>query len=380
MGLNFNSLAIDVQQIANYPKKILVQLGEYFLLRKKPFPAIHYFENSEKTLAVDAGGVGRDFLSRLMEEVFNPNLPAGRSLSLDTQKTPIVDDYQDTAIAYQTLGIIMSICYRGSHVPSSGFQTGDLLSEEVYRRLLCMPGESLKQLYDEQLVKVYQNYMGFPAAVTDAINYPEKGVVLNDKELEYLRVIVDFIDEDSSMFISQDYLKDPGNRYELRQAICNEVLQSKQIQALNCIAQGIRFYIGEAAWADFRKEAPSELHDKIEGTLNHETLMRKIVWRKEDSVSEEDMLKTYLFVMNWIARSDLQKMQQLVRAVSGNNTLSQNPLLFQVARLGPNIFPSSHTCSYALELSCDYVDQTDFDAKLERFLAEALAGSGFQTR
>ena len=65
---------------------------------------------------------------------------------------------------------------------------------------------------------------------------------------------------------------------------------------------------------------------------------------------------------------------------SFNPTLgTQDQVLINVyAGRGSSYIPTSHTCSFELELSADYENFTVFEQSLRIYLEHALAGSGFQ--
>ncbi len=77
----FHKLKIDVEKFTAGPQELLNHLGNQFLLQKLPFPNIYYFEKGQPSAAVDVGGVRRDFVVRLFENLFkrkgDAEIPAG---------------------------------------------------------------------------------------------------------------------------------------------------------------------------------------------------------------------------------------------------------------------------------------------------------------
>ena len=80
-------------------------------------------------MAVDIGGVRRDFVSRLFEGVFLQQeegfLPCDPR---EEGKWPLDDGKEETKLALRTVGALFALCYAGT----SNFKTGKLFPEVLF--------------------------------------------------------------------------------------------------------------------------------------------------------------------------------------------------------------------------------------------------------
>ena len=329
----------------------------YHLLRNRPFPNIYYFEKGVRSAAIDVGGVRRDFVTRLCENLFkdkkDPGVAQGKFLELDGG-FPSGEQEE----AFRTLGCLFSLCYP----ENSYFKTGPLFHEGVYRCLLA-PGEPGS---DEWLLSNYLEILGAPAAAKQLIDLSKETPTLQAKELEFLAYLVDPAASDLSPY-TQDYFNDKTNRESLRNALLDTAKQNQKLKAISRIAGEMKRKLGTISGQN--------LQDRIEGVINAAALKGKLEWGFSGNIS--DPQKTVGYLTAWIDRSDKAKLETFVRAVTGNRTLCADNIIIQVFDRGREFIPVSHTCSFTLELSGNYETQEKFNQKLEFFLEHSLAGSGF---
>lgn len=129
---------------------------------------------------------------------------------------------------------------------------------------------------------------------------------------------------------------------------------------------------------EVRKKVPDikgNLQQRMEGVLNKEALKRKLTWELTHS-KDPRFIKTQEYLVNWIDRNK-DKLEKFVYAVTGLRTLCPKPLSIQVFDRDKDFIPVAHTCFFSLELSANYESQEVFNQKIDYFLENALAGSGF---
>ncbi|MCB1112520.1 MAG: hypothetical protein KDK72_07705, partial [Chlamydiia bacterium] len=61
-----------------------------------------------------------------------------------------------------------------------------------------------------------------------------------------------------------------------------------------------------------------------------------------------------------------EKLGDFVFFVTGNRTLSSEPIKIEINNLDSNRLPVGHTCAFLLEIPGTYPDQETFNKKLEK--------------
>lgn len=322
------SLEIDLEMFAADPIALLLKLGE-FLLKNEPFPNIYYFEKGVRNLAIDLGGVRRDFVTKLCTHLFN-----APGLKLDDHLPSARTENEERA--YRALGSLLAYC-----IPAHTFyKTGPLFDSVAYR---CI--ETPNSGTDEWFLTNYLQLINAPALELFDLN-PASIAYLAEPDIS-----------DVSLYTQQFIM---SNREAIRQSVLLRAKQDARLKAIAWMAQEIRKKM---------PKLPPNLQQCIEGIVTKEALKKKLSWKNSNP-------KTENYLANWIDKHE-ELLPKFLYAVTGIRTLCAHPLVMDVYDRAKNFIPIAHTCSFTLELSGNYENQAVFDEKLNYFLENALAGSGF---
>lgn len=359
-GLAFTKLEVDFDQLSNEPIKVLLDLGEKHLLQHMPFPNIYYFSNGKLNEAIDIGGVRRDFVTRLSENLLKGGLHLEDGLPVD----------EDQEACYRTLGALFAHCYP----VDSYFKTGPLFSNAAYR---CMAAPGVLGS-EEWLLSNYLHLIKAPASAFQIVDLEKPSPVLSDGD----RLLLTSHDNNAGIgdVYGQEYFNDLTNRQNLRAALLEEAKEDKRLKAISFMADEMKKILGEEEWASLQLFGGDALKERVEGVLSAEALLKKLVWQVTPNVDKEHEERTKTFLINWINgnKNNLDQLSLFVRAVTGNKTLGPDPLVIQIQNLEQNYIPAAHTCSFSLDLPANYPNQHHFNMQLKKLLTEGLAGQGFQ--
>lgn len=375
----YSVLKIDVERFSQEPEMLLLELGEH-LLKGRPFPNVCYFERGQSSEAIDAGGVRRDFITRLCENLFKKDVDKtsfGKFLSLGPNSLPHpIEGTPREEEAYRTLGVIFALCYVGG----ANFTTGPLFDEKLYKCLTGPgdPGMGQAAPTEEWLLNSYltlvheKSYEKFKQLAGQGNELPE----LSKVELEAIAVL---LDEDNPADINQAYFLDPANRERLRLALVKEAKEYyPHMKAISWIAQGMKSSVGQEVWDTLLAQGAKALKDRVEGIVSPEALKAKLRWHYSGNVHDPRFEKTKGYLQTWIDQNrSPERLSLFIRAVTGNKSLSAENLQVEVYNRGSGFIPCTHTCFYSIELSAEYENQDQFNEKLETLLTEGLAGMGF---
>jgi hypothetical protein len=344
-------LEVDLGALHQTPELYLLQLGDC-LSQQHPFPQVYYFNNGIPSNAVDVGGLRRDFITRLFERLFSGETGSLLSINGDAGLLPRKPVFGQEN-SYRIIGNIFALCYLGSN----NFTTGALFDPLLFE-ILKIPGIAEKEV---------------PAMLQAALIL--KGLPIDlVKWLNGTRELSSFSPEVQANIAARlETAEIPDKQIPFKDLL----LEDGVVYAATNIAFGMKASLGESAWHQLQTEETMQLKAKIEGELTPQKLKDKLVF-DIGAASQEEAERTRGFLINWIDRADLVSLERFVRAISGNKTLSNQPLQIQFYNRGEEYIPVARTCFFSLELSCEYLYQETFDAKLHLLLTEGLADGGFQ--
>lgn len=367
-AVEFSTLRVDFEKFTTAPMELLNSLA-YFLLNNQPFPNVHYYENGVRNNVIDAGGVRRDFVTRICENLFKRNIPEemqGKFLNMDDNSKPqtlpkVINEQK----AYRTLGALLAICA----ADGSNFKTGPLLNVEVYQ-LLCAP---YKPGSDEWFLHNALQLRCSPAIVTSIVCADGKLPTFTSNELASLSYV---ITPEDGVEITQDYVQ--TNRIAIREELLEQAKKDMALQAISWIAEAIKMKVSDERWNQIIAQSPSDLKDQFEGILSVQALKSRLQWEFTDEVTAEDRTKIQRFLNTWInTNQSLDRLSLFVRAVTGNKTLSSTHLVLDVDSRGRGFMPKAQTCFYTLKLSLDCESQDTFNESLEELLLQTQLSVGF---
>jgi hypothetical protein len=347
-------LKVDLDKLKAKPEKYLLKVGKY-TSKRRAFPKIFYFNNGIQSRGVDLGGIRRDFVTRLLEHLFDGKVGSSLPVIMGEQGVSPRNPEFKKHDSYCIVGNIFAMCYLGNN----DFVTGPMFNPLLFEVL------KITGIADGEEVAILKAGLVFNELPLELVDWIKGRIALGGFTPEVIDKIAILLDvKKEKIFYHRKTLK------EL-------LLADGCVYAAVSIAQGMRNYLGEDRWLRrIQYEASEVLKTKIEGELTRERVKEKLVF-------SDPLLKgkrTKKFLITWIDQADKQSLKKFVRAISSNNALSNAHLHIHFYSRGSGFIPVAHTCVCALELSSDYGSQENFNKKMETFLAEGLAGDGFSER
>ncbi len=347
-------MVIDFDNFIQNPKKLLMDLGNY-LLNNLPFPNIYYFSEGKQSVAIDAGGVRRDFLTRLLENLFK-EVEGKITLIMSKDKMPMANEDPENEICYRILGRLFAFCYP----QHSSFKTGPLFNEMVYT-FIADPSEG-----DEWYINCYFNLMNIPQNIKTFITLNETKPELTKKDLDYVTLL------------DETFVDTKEHRKVLREEILQKARKDAKLRPLAYIRDEMKKILTDAEMNMISQAGPKTLQERIEGLLTADLLLNKLNW-VQGAVSHQDLVKIQVFFTKWINEAKFEQLTKFVRTVTGNSTLSSHPIKIELYNRDIGRCPNAHTCFMSLEVPAGYPNQKHFNDKLNECLVNSLHGDGFQT-
>ena len=235
-------LRVDIEELKKHPKLFLLRLGE-FLLNRKPFPNVDYYENGARSVAIDIGGVRRDFVSRLFEGVF---LQQGRGIftkSVIREKKGngrLTTERKRQSSLYVQWVPFLPCAMQAPPI----FKTGKLFPEVLFPLLKnsgLLPNDPL---ITEKQIKNFLLISGISEGVSDNILHLTKHQ-LSKEEIEKipkdvrsqaLEYIAFLLDPDRKLNAPLPHVEEANNRDRLREALLQKAREEHRLQALDLIA------------------------------------------------------------------------------------------------------------------------------------------------
>ena len=363
-------LKVEISSLLKNPKHYLLTLGNHFLLQKKPFPQVSYFTNGAPSNATDIGGVSRDFVTRLFEELFCPRennkyfLPTAPSTEGNIWPTVANGSYLD--ISYKTIGRLFALCYAGT----SSFKTGSIFHQDLFRILKI---QGIDSYSEEALLKAFCLLKNLPTLADFLLGTIEELATETLEKTPYL------LENEIAMPNGPNaYFSTSENKEHYKQVLVEEAKKEGRLKAAHFIALGMKAAMTQPNWREFCSLSTTEIQNTIQGELSSSLIKQRLQWAPSPTVSRGNTNRVKELLENWIDRADKKHLSLFVKAITSNTTLGKNPLKMEVYNRGTNFIPTAHTCYFSLELSAEYESQEVFDQKINILLTEGLAKSGFQ--
>lgn len=374
-------LEIDLEELAQDPIKVLIQFDQQLTPPNYIFPRIYYKKSQEFQLEepIDIGGVKRDFLTRLMESLFKKTDESSRVLPME-QGEPLADE--QTGDYYFILGKIFTLCY----LEDSPFKTGSILPLTTYHKIATLPYKIKEnELTDQDLIGIYILFYD----LKNVLKLFNPNIPLESIEIETLDEAFYLVEDGDYGWNNQNSLNEyhqdkiaffqsPAYREQFSKALFQDARKNKRLTAVMLIGKSMAKFFSEEEWDALRAQGGDVLHDRIEGVLTSESLLKNILWEYSENVTIEDHEKTKRYMETWIKDASLEKLRLFLRFATGISTLSSEPVTIQVYNQGKDNIPISHTCSNTVEISAGYSTQNHFNYKIEYSMAEGMGGTSFQ--
>lgn len=336
-GLN-EILRFYLQDIAHEPLLILQMYAQSWT---RAIPLIQY----PGTEGVDAGGVTRDFITRLFHSLYPDDPLQGRLwLKPDSQNLaiPRTGPASSDREAFRYIGIIFGEILSGRLQATIGSRFSPLLFEILH------------SLTEEEIdnIQLYENVQMLPETLSKLIR------IYAQSQLPYLTN--EEIDEMTGGELPERMETDEIRTLE---QFFTETGFYHVIEAAALIALGIssRVDLDEA-----KGETPAALMGAIQGSLSTERILNSFVWMNQNGDQQG-------FLTRWIAEAAPERLKQFLFCISGSETLGQQQLnIFSYNPANLQTVPSFHTCSFQMDLP-RYGSYELFKDRLEYSLAHAAA-------
>ena len=380
IAYNEREFNVDLDELSQNPEKILIDLNQ-LLVADDRLPRINYYKNGEKNIATDEGGVRRDFMTRLFENLFLNERDLSKKsknflkfdLQPDGECYPSIspDNQENEMKSYQAIGRIMAHCAS----ETSSFKIHLPFSEAVYH-CIATPlnlNEEMESWFITNYFYLKEIEWMAPLFLGKSNKIPE----IEEENYFKLKAMIEALDvelkEDQSPL---QYLE--LHRAELLEKALKEALQDKRLIAISFIVEGLRDQLGTENWSALIAQGGKLLQKQIEGEIDSNFILQRIRYKRNENITQSQKEKIETFLKTWIEKGDAKKLSSFVRAVTGMNTLgTENHIEIEIQQQPENYLPVAHTCYFSIEIPSGYESQEKFDFMLDRFLEESLAGDGF---
>lgn len=322
--------------IVTNPMQYLLKVGR-FLLEGRGFPKVRAYDSENRPLVgKDDGGLSRDFVTTLFSTLFHTDLPANCAMPCENENGllwPIADDSPDVQQGLCSLGAILAACYQNE--TGLNLKTGLIFPSKFFEllQLFCAP-----------------------ATISDDILIQAKLKILELPSLEHANAAY-LVDDD----------QDQSRLDNRRQAALKQAKDDPRICALQLIGTAFRNGLKNEALKMLQTKSPEDIQAQIQGELSAELLLTSLVYSPSE-LSSPQHIATKNYLEAWI-RQNPSRLQELVKALTGNNTLGRDwKIMIVLNDNPPNFFPTASTCGYKMEMPSTYPDQATFNSKLETLL------------
>jgi len=345
-------------RIAKQPTSILIELLERIEKNNGVPPKVVYVGSP----AIDAGGVTRDFTSKLIAALFLPSQKDLTMLRMDQRHLPVVDPSEkrlplsEQIRCYKAIGEIFGGAVCGYQSIKTGTHFHPVLFEMIHA--LVSDANLRESLLGLDLEGGIPNDLSRPLfAAYLKSRFPQ----FSDPEIE------DVLDKRPSQSLIEKGFDDLNAFHEALDfpSIC---------MATVAIAKTMISRLRPAQIRSIGESTPQKLQERVEGvSISRGNVLSAIAWEGlNDSRTRE-------FLTTWIREANRQQLTAFVSATTGRRTLAQGQKLnVRIYRPEPDRLPQFHTCSDTIDLSSRSPSYEKFKESLEFSLGEALGGSGFQ--
>ena len=298
----------------------------------------------EDSGSIDVGGVSRDFVTKLLDALFQPDrIPKMAEM---IENGLIVPKFPEK---------IPEKCYQGL-----GLIFADALNQEICTGCRFHPilFQMLHSLTNEEIDKVNtkDNKEPYNKILKVYLKSQPQYSKINEKDLN---AIDEFVDNGTV----PPLIKSLGMTKE---NFLTETGIDEMIKSTLMIAQYTkqRLTLRNQSWDAVKGNTPDDLREKIEGKLTKADVLSALE-NQPDAVSNQ---KSYL--EHWILDSTPEQLENFVYAISGSKALPLGKTLRIKDGGDLKRFPEFHTCSYQVNIP-NYQDYDTFKVQFETSLVDA---------
>ena len=360
----FTRFKVDTRILQENPVELLRTLGE-ILLNGRPFPNIEYVTEEGLSVAIDIGGVRRDFITKLFDGLFCSEY----GLKVDRNDDGIMPKMEENQqYLYQVVGRLFALC----STPNSGFKTGQIFSSALFTLIFS----------DEDSQEAQMSKFLFLKGIPEVISLTRTEALpdgVNPKTLLQASYLLDSDGEWTEKRLAD--FSSEENRELLRTNVLEEARSDGRLQAASCIATEMKSFLGQEVWGSLKEAGADALKIRIQGVLTKDLLKEKLEWSKGSPfITDEQVKQVKGFLLHWIGEASPETLEMFMRVVTSNKTLGgrtaegKDYLTMNIQNT-QSLIPVAHTCFFMLDLSATYKDQEEFNARLDRLLEEGLGFS-----
>jgi hypothetical protein len=313
---------INAEDVAAHSRAALLQYVEIVQQNRGALPRIQYQDNP----AVDAGGITRDFISKLFKSIFTnpetfPVVNTGNGLLLKIAQ-------QENIESVKAMGTIFAAA-----LANKRFTTGKYVDPMIFEMILSLEKADLE--------RIPENLEGLPKNILDKL---------------------------AARYITSQYPNGLGGMSN-DQFLHDYPEATQVVHAAAALAKSMYTHLGEQGWArEVTGKTANDLTGAIQGSISREIIIAAI--RRTDANQVAVNL-----LEGWLNQANENQLKQFLIAVTGsatllpNQTLTVNQTTLQALRGGTFAF---HTCFYSIDVAVNQNPQAFTDA-----LNAAIEGDGF---
>jgi hypothetical protein len=330
---------VKLEEIEEQPLQVLKAL---YPKMENNFPKIQYDDSP----GVDAGGLSRDFVTRLMKRVFDSDKAVLPMTENGGKLMPLMEKgNQDQFVAYQAIGALFAHAFE----KRQGIVTGNYFQPLLFQMIHALTNEEI-------------------ATLSDSIHSEEIPKEIQDKLFRiYAKEELHLPDEQISAILQGNIPEElQSYGYDSRDDFFNASLKQKMLASL-VMAKSMRAHLsGPNSW-DQVKGAVNEFGLKIEGSLTKESVLTALEWNRDHPTKEH--------LVQWINNCSSEELEKFVWTLTGSPTLAPGQALKVKLYAHATNLPVYHTCFFSMDLPNGYPSYEIFKQKLEQSLSSV---SGMQ--
>ena len=352
----FSPLSLYPSLLSLDPIQVLIRYANKCLNQNTAVTFIRY----QDVPAQDAGGVTRDFVTKLFDGFcsFNLTLQTSPVGGKPLPKIKIGNEREfEQRFCFQALGFLFALAL----LNYKNIKIGNRFNLGLYAMLHTLSQEEMRQLNRLQEFEaipkpIYEKLLRLYLKTNCASYF---GVKLQEQELT--EAIHQLVEGNAP----NDFLR---NAFEIENL--DQLLEMEQIPSIiyaTChIAKGIHYFVAD--WDNRKGVRAENLLRMIEGDLLKSQCIQ--VLRMSEDCRGEENPAAQVFLRRWIQEANNKQLETLVYAMTGSRTLSDEGLVIDLMPLPPKDvpLPKYHTCTNTIDLY-NYPSFEIFKEKLELSLA-----------
>lgn len=345
-------------------------------LQKGELPLIRYADDNR---GIDAGGITRDFITRLFASLFDREQP-GRRLPLKSEGAqghfPLLEgtepQKQKLIEVYQGIGWIYALAIKGYQHIATGVYVHpgffDMIHSLESTELRDHP-ESIPSIHNIDSV-VYKKLL--KSYLKSNCRGRFGGPTANREQLD--RDIDAFVEHGTLNQYHRDLGFQSANDLQLEQT--NEII----LAAIN-VAKSMHTTLGDVRWDQMKAQNTSkQLNERIQGKLTRQLVLDAFRLNGPEPMGGRSLQQTW--VQRYVTElgdgeTNMEKLKQFVWAVSGRSSIvTGQAFTINPQQRNDGSFPEFHTCDSAIDIP-PYDSYEIFKSKLEEAITNAVLTGGF---